>query len=82
MASMRYSGADMSRPDEATGLIDATVEAFGSVDIGGNAGIQHAAPIESFLPGKWDAIRAIMLDSAFHTIRRAIRTCSNAAGPA
>ncbi|MDZ7749949.1 MAG: 3-hydroxybutyrate dehydrogenase [Halofilum sp. (in: g-proteobacteria)] len=69
----RYSGADMSRPDEATGLIDATVEAFGSVDIVvNNAGIQHTAPIESFPPGKWDAIRAIIWTPRSHTIRRAI----------
>ena len=69
----RYSGADMSRPDEVTGLVDATVGAFGSVDIVvNNAGIQHTAPIEEFPVEKWDAIQAIMLGSAFHSIRRAI----------
>jgi 3-hydroxybutyrate dehydrogenase len=34
-----------------------------------NAGIQHVAPIEDFPPEKWDAILAINLSSAFHTIR-------------
>lgn len=69
----RYSGADMSRPEEVTGLIDATVETFGSVDIVvNNAGIQHTAPIEAFPVEKWDAIQAIMLGSAFHAIRRAV----------
>ena len=69
----RYSGADMSKGDEVVGLIDAAVEAFGSIDIlVNNAGIQHTAPIEEFPVEKWDAIQAIMLGSAFHTIRRAV----------
>jgi 3-hydroxybutyrate dehydrogenase len=37
-----------------------------------NAGIQHVAPIEEFPPEKWDAIIAINLSSAFHTIRAAV----------
>jgi 3-hydroxybutyrate dehydrogenase len=36
-----------------------------------NAGIQHVAPIESVPPEKWDAIIAIDLSSAFHSIRAA-----------
>ena len=69
----RYSGADMSRPEEVTGLIDETLATFGSVDIVvNNAGIQHTAPVEAFPVEKWDAIQSIMLGSAFHTIRRAI----------
>ena len=70
---VRYSGADMSIPDEVAGLIDETVSAFGSVDIVvNNAGIQHTAPVEEFPIDKWDAIQAIMLGSAFHAIRRAV----------
>ncbi|HKK35179.1 MAG TPA: 3-hydroxybutyrate dehydrogenase, partial [Paracoccaceae bacterium] len=37
-----------------------------------NAGIQHVAPIEEFPTGKWDAIIAIMLSSAFHTTAAAL----------
>ncbi len=37
-----------------------------------NAGIQHVSPIESFPPERWDAIIAINLSSAFHTIRLAL----------
>ena len=37
-----------------------------------NAGIQHVAPIEEFPIEKWDAIIAINLSSAFHTIRAAV----------
>ncbi len=37
-----------------------------------NAGIQHVAPIEEFPVEKWDAILAINLSSAFHTIAAAL----------
>ena len=46
---------------------------FGGLDIlVNNAGIQHVAPIEEFPIEKWDAIIAINLTSAFHTIRAAV----------
>ena len=46
---------------------------MGSVDIlVNNAGIQFVSPIEEFPPEKWDAILAINLTSAFHTIRAAV----------
>src|SRR5690242_13622624 len=69
----RYSGADMSKPDEITALIAATENEFGSVDVlVNNAGIQHVANIEDFPPEKWDAVIAINLSSSFHTIRAAV----------
>jgi 3-hydroxybutyrate dehydrogenase len=37
-----------------------------------NAGIQHVAPIDEFPAGKWDAIIAINLSSAFHTTAAAL----------
>lgn len=37
-----------------------------------NAGIQHVAPIEDMPPAKWDAILAVNLSAAFHTIRLAL----------
>ena len=37
-----------------------------------NAGIQHVAPVETFPPEKWDAVIAINLTAAFHTIRLAL----------
>ncbi|MGH8584441.1 MAG: 3-hydroxybutyrate dehydrogenase [Gammaproteobacteria bacterium] len=65
-----YNGADMSRPSEIAGMVQQALAAFGTVDIlVNNAGIQHVAPIEDFPPEKWDAIIAIDLSSAFHTIR-------------
>ncbi|GAB5374870.1 MAG: hypothetical protein AcusKO_13320 [Acuticoccus sp.] len=37
-----------------------------------NAGIQHVAPVDEFPDAKWDAIIAINLSSAFHTIKHAV----------
>ena len=46
---------------------------MGSLDIlVNNAGIQHTAPVEDFPPERWDAIIAINLSSAFHTIHHAL----------
>lgn len=68
-----YHGADMSKPDEVAALIREIQEMLGSVDIlVNNAGIQKVAPIEEFPIDKWDAIIAINLSSAFHTIRAAV----------
>jgi len=68
-----YHGADMTRPDEIEDLVVQTEARFGSVDIlVNNAGIQHVAPVEDFPINKWDAIIAINMSSAFHTIRAAL----------
>jgi 3-hydroxybutyrate dehydrogenase len=67
-----YDGADMTKPDQVEAMIAHGVEKMGSVDIlVNNAGIQFVSPIEDFPPAKWDAILAINLSSAFHTIRAA-----------
>ncbi|MDO9235906.1 MAG: 3-hydroxybutyrate dehydrogenase [Aquabacterium sp.] len=68
-----YHGADMSKPDEIVAMFAYAQAEFGGVDIlVNNAGIQHVSPIESFPPEKWDAVIAINLSSAFHTIRLAV----------
>ncbi|MGI9408050.1 MAG: 3-hydroxybutyrate dehydrogenase [Hyphomicrobiaceae bacterium] len=68
-----FSPANMMEPDEISGLIDMAETDFGALDIlVNNAGIQHVAPVEEFPAGKWDAIIAINLSSAFHTIRAAM----------
>ncbi len=71
--TVKYNGADMTKPDEIKALVDETRDAFGSVDIiVNNAGIQHVAPIEEFPADKWDAIIAINLSSAFHMMQHAV----------
>lgn len=72
-AEVVYIKGDMSRPDECRALIEQAAAQFGTVDIlVNNAGIQHVAPIEEFPAAKWDAIIAINLSSAFHTIAAAV----------
>src|SRR5580704_3881482 len=68
-----YDAADMTKPAEIAAMIKTAEKAFGAVDIlVNNAGIQHVAPIEEFPVDKWDAIIAIGLSAAFHTIRAAV----------
>jgi 3-hydroxybutyrate dehydrogenase len=65
-----YSPADMSKPASIADMIAMTIDTFGQIDIlVNNAGIQHVAPVDQFPAEKWDAILAINLSSAFHTIR-------------
>lgn len=68
-----YHGADMSKGSEIEALFAYAQAEFGGIDIlVNNAGIQHVSPIENFPVEKWDAIIAINLTSAFHTIRLAM----------
>ncbi len=65
----RYIKADMSKGDECRALI----EQAGACDIlVNNAGIQHVSPIDQFPVDKWDAIIAINMNSAFHTMAAAL----------
>ena len=67
-----YNAADMTKPAEIEAMIKDAESRLGSVDIlVNNAGIQHVSPIVEFPIDKWDAIIAINLSSAFHTIRAA-----------
>jgi 3-hydroxybutyrate dehydrogenase len=68
-----YIQADMSDPDQCRKLVETAGKRFGGVDIlVNNAGIQHVSPVESFPTERWDAIIAINLNSAFHTIAAAL----------
>ncbi|MBM0169064.1 3-hydroxybutyrate dehydrogenase [Altererythrobacter sp. C41] len=65
----RHVGADLTTCEGCDALMDAA----GPVDIlVNNAGMQHVAPVESFPVEKWDAIVALNLTAAFHTVRRAV----------
>jgi 3-hydroxybutyrate dehydrogenase len=68
-----YHGADMSKPAEIEQMVRAAESTFGRIDVlVNNAGIQHVAPIDEFPVDRWDAIIAINLSSAFHTMRLAL----------
>ncbi len=70
---VRYHGADMSDPEQIRSLVHEANAELGSVDVlVNNAGIQKVSPVEVFPVDKWDAIIAINLSSAFHTIRTAL----------
>jgi len=68
-----YSAADMSKPEAIEEMIATAIADHGRLDVlVNNAGIQHVAPLEQFPVAKWDAILAINLSSAFHTMRLAL----------
>ena len=65
--------ADISVAEQTNRFINSCVDRYGSIDVlVNNAGIQFVSPIEEFPIEKWDAIIAINLSSAFHTIRAAL----------
>ncbi|MBB3193990.1 3-hydroxybutyrate dehydrogenase [Roseateles terrae] len=68
-----YHGADMSKPADIEAMMAYIDKEFGGCDIlVNNAGIQFVANVEDFPAEKWDAIIAINLSSAFHTMRLAL----------
>jgi 3-hydroxybutyrate dehydrogenase len=74
-AKARYSGADMRKPDAIAAMVAECTATLGGPDILiNNAGIQFVSPVDAFPDDKWDAIIAINLTSAFHTIKQALPT--------
>ena len=72
---------DITDPAAAAAIIDLAVDQFGRIDgVVNNAGIQHVAPIPEFPAGKWDAIIAINMSSAFHTTAAALPLMLTALG--
>jgi 3-hydroxybutyrate dehydrogenase len=68
-----HDGADMSKPDQVVAMVRRCETELGGCDIlVNNAGIQHVASIPDFPVDRWDAIIAINLSSAFHTMRAAL----------
>ena len=68
--TVAYSAADLSKPSEATEVIDHATRELGSVDVlVNNAGIQHVAPVHEFPVERWDAVIAINLTAVFMTSR-------------
>jgi 3-hydroxybutyrate dehydrogenase len=70
-----YNGADLTKADEAKGLIKAAVSELGSVDIlVNNAGMQHVDAIEDFPDEKWEKLIALNLSAGFYTTKEAMGT--------
>ena len=70
---VRYDGANLMDGAAAETMIKDAEAAFGRLDVlVNNAGIQFVSPIEEFPVEKWNAIIALNLSSAFHTIRAAM----------
>jgi 3-hydroxybutyrate dehydrogenase len=68
-----FDPANMLRHNQIAEMIAKAERDFGAVDIlVNNAGIQHVAPVDAFPIEQWDAIIAINLSSAFHTVRAAL----------
>lgn len=72
-AKVTYNAADMTKPEQIAVMVENTAKKFGGIDIiVNNAGIQNVSPVEDFPPEKWNAIIAINLSSAFHTVKAAV----------
>jgi 3-hydroxybutyrate dehydrogenase len=68
-----YAPADMSKPGEIDAMVRQALAELGRIDVlVNNAGIQHVASIQDFPIDRWDAVIAINLSAAFHTIRAAL----------
>jgi 3-hydroxybutyrate dehydrogenase len=68
-----HDGADLADPLAIERMLERCEGEFGAPTIlVNNAGIQHVAPVDQFPPEKWNAIIAINLSAAFHTIRLAL----------
>jgi 3-hydroxybutyrate dehydrogenase len=71
--TVRYDGADMSKPEAIEDMMGKALAEFGVIDLLiNNAGIQHVAPVDEFPLDKWYAILAINLSATFHTVRLAL----------
>ncbi len=68
-----FDSANLMDSAAITTFMDRAIEVMGSIDILiNNAGIQHTEGVDTFPTNKWDAIIAINLTAAFHTIQKSL----------
>jgi 3-hydroxybutyrate dehydrogenase len=68
-----FDGANLMDSNSIATFMSRAINVMGSIDIlVNNAGIQHTEGIDTFPENKWDAIIAINLTAAFHTIQKSL----------
>jgi len=73
-----FDNANLMEASEITTFMDNAIHVMGTIDILiNNAGIQHTESIDSFPENKWNAIIAINLTAAFHTIQKSLPSMKN-----
>lgn len=66
-----YHRADLAQEDDVAGLVDATIDRFGSTEIlVNNAVVRHFAPIAEFPLHHWNRALAVNLTAAFIATQR------------
>lgn len=71
--STYFDNADLMDENAITSFMAKSKSMTGAIDILiNNAGIQHTESVETFPSSKWNAIIAINLTAAFHTIQQSI----------
>ena len=71
--SVKYNGADISKPEACAEMIAQAERELGSVDVlVNNAGIQYTERAEDFPIEKWQAVININLSGAYYCIRAAL----------
>ena len=73
-SQVAFIPADLREPTAISGLVAASYDRFGSIDIlVNNAVSRHVAAVENFAPDDWDQDLAVNLSAAFHLIRLTMR---------
>ena len=68
-----FDNANLMESNAISHFMENAIKAMGSIDILiNNAGIQHTESVDTFPESKWNAIIAINLTAAFHTIQLAL----------